>query len=210
MEYSLKNISRSFLKKVVLIFLFFTITPITLLASIFSLISISNPNHNENVKGAAFFPSDENQKALVYTASTNKYIPSVSGQIVAGDGRPQILNDFFDKHNSPLKPYADLIVLTSDKYGLDYRLLTAIAQKESGLCRVIPEGSHNCWGWGIHSKGTLMFDSYTEAIETVAKGIRENYLDKGYVTPEQIMKKYAHPDSTTWAEGVSAYMDELE
>ena len=55
-----------------------------------------------------------------------------------------------------------------------------------------------------------MFDSYPEALEVVAKGLRENYIDKGFVTPEQIMKKYAHPDSTTWAEGVNFYMDQLE
>ena len=105
--------------------------------------------------------------------------------------------------------YADFIVQTADKYGLDFRLLTAIAQKESGLCRVIPEGSNNCWGWGIHSEGTLGFDSYEEAIETVSKGLKENYIDLGYVSVEEIMAKYAHPSSTTWAEGVSFYMNQM-
>jgi hypothetical protein len=98
----------------------------------------------------------------------------------------------------------------ADKYTVDWRLITAIAMKESGLCRVIPQGSHNCWGWGIHSKGTLGFDTYEEGIEIVTRGLKEKYIDLGLVTPEKIMTKYAHPDSTTWAEGVTAYMNQLE
>jgi hypothetical protein len=129
---------------------------------------------------------------------------------VESDARPDILKNYLKKYNSPLEPFAQFIVQTSDKHQLDYRLITAIAMKESGLCKVIPEGSYNCWGWGIHSAGTLGFNSYEEGIETVSVGLKENYIDKGYVTVEEIMQKYAHPDSTTWAEGVLLYMDQMK
>jgi hypothetical protein len=56
----------------------------------------------------------------------------------------------------------------------------------------------------------LGFDSFEEGIEIVSKGLKEYYIDLGYVTVEEIMKKYAHPDSTTWAEGVSYYMLQME
>jgi hypothetical protein len=109
-----------------------------------------------------------------------------------------------------LAPYYQLLVDTADKYGLDYRLLTSIAMKESGLCKIIPEGSHNCWGWGIHKAGTLGFDSYPEAIDTVSKGLREKYADIGLVTPDQIMTKYIpHSPGGAWAVDVNVYMNNL-
>jgi hypothetical protein len=74
----------------------------------------------------------------------------------------------------------------------------------------MPEGCNNAWGWGIHSEGTLCFDTWEEGIETVSKGLREFYFDLGYETVEEIMGKYAHPDSTTWAEGVLLYMAQME
>lgn len=194
-------------KRLAVMLLFFTITPVTLFASIMSLVSLSQKVDKIGIDTA----SSHIQNLRVYTAAINSNdFPSVMIQVVPEDARATLIRNYLSSHDSPLTEHSDMIVEVSDKYGLDYRLLPAIAQKESGLCRVIPEGSHNCWGWGIHSKGTLMFDNYTEALETVAKGIRENYIDKGYVTPEQIMKKYAHPDSTTWAEGVNFYMDQLE
>ena len=109
-----------------------------------------------------------------------------------------------------MEPYADFIIQTADKYGLDYRLITAIAQKESGLGRAMPKDCNNAWGWGIHSEGTLCFDTWEEGIEAVSKGLKEYYIDEGYDTVPKIMKKYAHPSSTTWAEGVENYMSQLE
>jgi len=203
-----KILSIFLFKKVVLIALFFTITPIALFASILSLLSISKTDRSA-IKNQEQILASDSQKALVYAAA-KKNIPSMTSEIVPGDARSQIISDYLKSQNSPLLPYSEKIIEAADKYNLDYRLLPAIAQKESGLCKRIPEGSHNCWGWGIHSKGTLMFDSYDEAIEIVSKGLRENYLDEGYVTPDQIMKKYAHPDSTTWANGVNVYMSEME
>jgi hypothetical protein len=193
-------------KNFILVAIFFAFTPITLAASILSLTSLENKSTESSAKPKPV----EYQKALVYSSSSSKSIPNTTSQVIAGDARPQIVREYLEKSGSELTPFADKIVETADKYGLDYRLIPAIAQKESGLCRRIPPGSHNCWGWGIHSAGTLGFENYDEAIEVVSKGLREKYLDQGYVTPDQIMKKYAHPDSTTWAEGVNFYMAQME
>src|SRR3990167_6961398 len=105
-----------------------------------------------------------------------------TAEIKSGDARSANLKVFFRKHNSSLYDYADKIVEVSDKYQFDYRLLPAIAMQESNLCRVIPDDSHNCWGWGIYGTTVTKFDSYNEAIETVGKGIKENYIDQGLVT----------------------------
>ena len=82
--------------------------------------------------------------------------------------------------------------------------------QESNLCRLIPEDSHNCWGWGIYGTTVTRFDSYDEAIETVAKGIKKNYIDKGLVTASAIMKVYTPQSKGSWAYGVNTFLKALE
>ena len=126
------------------------------------------------------------------------------------DARVANLKIFFRKYNSPLYDNADKIVEVSDRYQFDYRLLPAIAMQESGLCRVIPDDSHNCWGWGIYGNVVTRFDSYDEAIETVAKGIKKEYIDKGLITASAIMQKYTPSSSGSWAYAVNTFLRALE
>lgn len=135
---------------------------------------------------------------------------TVATNVQLTDGRVANLKSFFRKYNSPLYPFASLIVDISDQYRFDYRLLPAIAMQESNLCRVIPDDSHNCWGWGIYGDTVTKFDSYEEAIQTVASGIKQNYLDKGLVTTSAIMAKYTPSSSGSWAHGVNTFLRMLE
>jgi len=134
--------------------------------------------------------------------------------IVRKEARPLILKKYLESHNSPLAEHSEFMIETAEKYNLDWRLLPAIAGQESTFCRNLPPDSHNCWGWGIHTRGTLGFDSWETAIETVAKGLKKEYVNKGYKTPEQIMRKYC-PRSITeaggsWAEGVKYFINQIE
>lgn len=203
------NEGSNFWKKAIFVFVFFTFTPLALVASVISLVSIaaSQKFYAETNSSSSYqYPIS---KAQVF-ASLPSDFPSIETEITTADARPEIIREYLRKHNSPMEPYADFIVQTADKYNIDYRLITAIAQKESGLGRIMPKDCFNSWGWGIHSQGTLCFDNWEEGIETVSRGIKENYIDKGYVTVPDIMKKYAHPSSTTWAEGVLSYMEEMK
>ncbi|MCD6226067.1 hypothetical protein J7J95_03265 [bacterium] len=147
---------------------------------------------------------------FLYANLAKKEAPRWQAKVVFGDARPILIRQYLEYYHSPLLPYADFIFAVSQMYGLDYRLLVAIAQQESNLCKKIPPESHNCWGWGIHSRGTLKFSSYPEAIEAVARGLKEEYIDKGLTTPEQIMKKYTPLSNGSWAAGVRQFMEEIE
>lgn len=139
--------------------------------------------------------------------------PNVLGyqtDITVGDSRVANLKAFFRKYNSPLYNEAEVIVKVSDEYKFDYRLLPAIAMQESNLCRVIPDDSHNCWGWGIYGTTVTRFDSYEEAIRTVAAGIKKNYIDHGLITASMIMKKYTPSSNGSWAYGVNTFLKALE
>ncbi len=153
------------------------------------------------------FNNPQNQFHL----STAPYVLGIyQAEITPTDGRVANLKNFFRKYNSPLYQYSELIVAVSDKYGFDYRLLPAIAMQESNLCKYIPDNSHNCWGWGIYGNLVTKFSSYEEAIETVAKGIKENYINKGLVTASSIMQKYTPSSNGSWARGVNTFLRALE
>jgi len=126
------------------------------------------------------------------------------------DIRVANLKYFFRKYDSVLYDQSDYIVKMADQYTLDYRLIPAIAMQESGLCKHIYEGSHNCWGWGIYGNKVTRFDSYEEAIETISRGIKKNYIDKGLTTPEAIMRKYTPPSDGSWAFGVNTFLKMIE
>ena len=199
----------NFWKKIAFLGIFLVLTPLTLFLSVLSLVLVTNSQASQKEGVLEGLTPSLVSGTQIY-ASLPSNAPSVSGEIIAEDARPLILENYLKKFNSPLSPYANLLVSVADKYKLDFRLLTAIAMKESGLCRVIPEDTYNCWGWGIHSKGTLGFSSFEEGIETVSQGIKEKYVDDGLVTVEEIMSRYT-PQSPNgaWAVGVTDYMDDM-
>lgn len=155
----------------------------------------------------------------VLSATTKLYEPQsfpkteTNVSVISADARSLIVRNYLAKYDSPLTEYADLVVQISDKYELDYRLLVAIAQQESNLCKKIPDNSFNCWGFGIYGDLVTRFSSYPEGLETVAKTLKKNYIDKGLKTPEQIMVKYTPPSvekGGPWAQGVNQFLSEME
>lgn len=146
-----------------------------------------------------------------FSLSGNPFVlGAYEAKLEVSDGRVANLKSFFRRHNSPLYDKAELIVQVSDQYQFDYRLLPAIAMQESGVCKYIPPNSHNCWGWGIYGNTVTKFESFDEGIKTVAIGIKENYIDKGLITVDAIMKKYTPSSNGSWAHGVSTFFEVLE
>lgn len=138
---------------------------------------------------------------------------SLESSFTSSDARPLIVKNYLRRYSSPLEPFAQYLVDTADKYHLDYRLLPAIAQQESNLCKKMPEASHNCWGFGIYADKVIRFDTYLEAIDTVAQTLRNNYLDQGLDTPEKIMAKYTPPSvdkGGPWAKAIHQFLADLE
>ncbi|PJA22434.1 hypothetical protein COX59_02910, partial [Candidatus Beckwithbacteria bacterium CG_4_10_14_0_2_um_filter_47_25] len=135
---------------------------------------------------------------------------ALSYQVKTEDAVPEIIKAYLAKYNSPLLPHADYLVNAARSYRIDPRLLVAIAQQESNLCKKIPDDSFNCWGWGIHSRGTLGFASYEEAIDAVVKGLAKNYFGEGLTTPEAIMGIYTPLSDGSWARGVQQFIDQMK
>jgi hypothetical protein len=205
----LKDEDFSFWKNLIFMAVFFLVTPIAIGISLFSLFSLKKSDIVQQKFDTTNLVISPKSGVSVY-ASLPDTIPSVSSTIDSADARPEIVKKYLAFYNSPLVPYANVIVEVADKYSIDFRLITAIAQQESNLCKIIPPDSYNCWGWGIHSRGTLGFSSFGEGIETVSKGLREEYLNKGYSTIDDIMSKYTPSSNGSWANGVNTFMSEME
>lgn len=132
--------------------------------------------------------------------------------IVYSDGRAKAVENFFKSYNSILGSHANLFIQTADKYHLDWKLLPSIAMQESNGGKRVINDSHNPFGFGIYGSSIVKFGSWEEGIEKVGKTLRENYLNQGLRTPEEIMAKYTPPSLAkggTWAKGVRSFMEEL-
>lgn len=147
---------------------------------------------------------------IAQAQDTEKDLPLVSSYVKSEDARVLMTEKYLARYNSPLLPHSRLIVSLADTYNFDYRYILAIGQQESNLCKKIPEGSFNCWGYGIHSEGTLRFDSYELALKSYASYLKTQYFDKGRNTVEAIEAKYNPNSNGSWAFGVNQFMEKLE
>lgn len=188
------------MKNLLILFSFFVITPVVFL---FCLVIGLLLYHNHAT--GDFVATNTVAYAALPTALNN-----FSASITQEDGRVEKIRQFLASYNSPLEPFAGDIVQAADEYGLDYRLVPAIAMQESNECKKIPEGSNNCWGYGIYGKTVTKFANYHDAIFTVTKTLATKYKQKGLVTPDEIMTRWTPSSDGSWAFSVNQFMDALQ
>ena len=117
-----------------------------------------------------------------------------------------VIKRVLEKYNSVLVENADDFVDTANDYDLDFYLLPSIAGLESQFGRFIWPNSYNPFGWGV---GKIMFEDWDHGIDVVGKGLRENYIDKGADSIEDIGYIYANK-SETWAGRVTYFINEFK
>jgi hypothetical protein len=109
------------------------------------------------------------------------------------------------RYNSPMANESESFLKACIKYQIDCYLLPSIAGLESTFGRFILPDSYNPFGW---ARGYMMFDSWNEGIDTVGKGLRKGYLNKGALTVEDIGPIYS--ESPTWAVRVNFFINQFE
>ncbi len=195
------------MRNLFLLISFFTITPCVIIVSIIFF---------------AFYSYSLNQKQQFLTLSTKftanssityAALPSaeteVTGIVGTGDTRVARVKSFFHLYGSVLEQYAQNIIDAADHYNIDYRYLPAIAAQESQLCKTEIPNTNNCWGWGIYHGHTTSFQDYPTAIETISKLFAQNYIKKGYITPEQIQQFYNPTNNNGWSSKVNYFMNQI-
>lgn len=127
---------------------------------------------------------------------------------VKPDARVVALSAYLSRQNSPLADYADVFVKSADENKLDWKLVAAISGVESTFGANIPANSYNGWGWGVYDDHFTRFASWDEAIKTISKGLKENYIDHGAQNVYGIGRTYA--SSPAWADHVVFYMNKIQ
>ncbi|MDO8620825.1 MAG: glucosaminidase domain-containing protein [Candidatus Levybacteria bacterium] len=130
-------------------------------------------------------------------------------QVKEENSHIRILKKFLEKYSSPLTPYAESFVDNATKYDLDWRLVAAISGLESTFGQQIPYNSYNGWGWGIYGDNIIRFSSWDEGIQTVSKGLRENYINKWKAQDVYEIGKF-YASSPTWAVRVESIMNRIQ
>lgn len=182
------------IRKFAIVFLWFLVTPLVIISLlIFSSQRAKNTNPSNVGPQVTQSPSNEVEAQVLGIQIT--------------DMRPYYVSNFLK--NTRLEPYSHYIIEVSDKYGLDYRLIPAIAMKESRGGNAVKEVSHNAWGW---ENGRTVFPSWEAAIDIVARTLKTKYVDRGLVTPDEIMPVYAPPQIHTggkWARDINHFFEKL-
>jgi len=136
---------------------------------------------------------------------------SIKTVSVKKDERVEILKAYLETHKSPMVGNAKDFVEAADQYDLDWKLVASIAGVESTFGKHTPGGAatetFNAWGWGVYGNQALGFGSFKNGIYTVSRGLRENYVNKGYDTPEKMNRKYA--SSKTWGMKVNFFLGKI-
>jgi len=116
-----------------------------------------------------------------------------------------VIESVLTRYGSPMAGESESFVQACIKYQIDCYLLPSIAGLESTFGKFIWPNSYNAFGW---ARGFMMFENWADGIDTVAKGLRNGYLDKGALTVEDIGPIYS--ESPTWAVRVNYFIDQFQ
>lgn len=163
---------------------------------------------------------------FIFLLAVTSVISPVSAELVAGNSakinytqlgnkeyensqelfiKKMAIKNYILKYNAPLANETDAFIKACTQYDLDCYLLPAISGIESSFGLYLRPGTFNPFGWG---RGDIPFTSFSEAIMTVGKGLRDNYINKGATSVEQIGRIYC--EGNTWAGKVTYFMNQLE
>ena len=114
--------------------------------------------------------------AQAYSVPNYEFIPAIIETVETmeveqkQDLRATKVDAYFAKRNMPLEGYGDQFIAVADKYDVDWRLLPAIAVRESTGGKFLL--NNNPFGWGSCK---IPFKDFNEAIEVVGMHLSGNH-----------------------------------
>ncbi len=151
----------------------------------------------------SIFPQKTHASEKISDASAKLQITTLI-RSQSSDMRVVAIEKVFERHNSNLAQYAPLFVKYADEYGIDWRLLPAIAAHESYYGSMYVYGTHNVYGWG---GGYIYFPTWDDGIRTISQALHDNYYNRGATTVWTIGPIYA--GDPAWSNHVNNYMQEF-
>jgi hypothetical protein len=108
---------------------------------------------------------------------------------------PERVRRFLERFGSPMAPYARAIVVAGRRWGVDPRLIVAIAGTESTFGRY--QLGFNAWGWDA-PHGLTRWSSWDESIDAYARAFANGYRsrDPAVIGPRYCDRCPSWPAST--------------
>jgi len=174
-----------------------TILKVAVVVLCFATIQLPTPNNTLNI-------SYQNRNVVLLSSDTlNTYKSVIETIISEKDNRAVKLEKYLTIKGSPYANKAGSFVEIADKYEIDYTLLPSISGIESSFGLHLVPNSYNPFGWG---GGYILYDSWEECIESVAKGIATHYPSD---IPEEIGPIYTPPNYVKWIAAVKQFQSEI-
>lgn len=178
-----------------------TIVFVVLAIFIFALTSSQSSTHRTTEAADYRIElSDTTEEVLTDFVALKTATPSEP--IKPRDIRAIQLENYLRRQGSYLARYTDLIVQQSDYYGVNPRLIVAIAGAESGYCRVNFR-PNNCWGYGRYS-----WSSPEAAIRGYMSLMNKGYFSRGARTIEAIASPY-NPTPEAYTKKVYTHYNQM-
>ncbi len=197
-------------------FILLFITPLLLLTSLISVFGLLIGLENTPL---AFELAETSPQSIPHLIQYSLYRQSPpEGQVLgesigAINGKTELLRQYLEWQGSPMVDSAGTFIEVAEKYDLPWTLLPSICGKESTFGKQVPYESYNCFGWGVYGSNVIKFKSWDDGIDTVGKGLREKYFDKGIDTVDEIEYSYTPPSANGthhWRDGINFFMWQIE
>jgi hypothetical protein len=163
------------------------------------------------MRGLALIPFLTTSFPFAMTYSTQPVVQTSAkdAHTLLLEERADKIDTYFEKRAMPLLGYGMIMVIVAEKNNIDWRLLPAIAIKESTGGKFACE--KNPFGWGSCA---IKFDSWETAIETVAYNLGgNNPVTARYYKGTTIEKKLYHYNGSvvpTYIAEVLKFMELIE
>lgn len=144
------------------------------------------------VSAAEFRSADVDIHSLPVPTPERIYI-GMDGQRVTVER----IRTFLSRQRSPMAPYAENIVAAGLTYGVDPRVIVAIAGVESTYGRY--SRGHNAWGWNA---GKARWSSWTVSIDRFTRALGSSYRSLRHGRFAAASRTYCPPCGKRW--GVKA------
>ncbi len=192
-----------------MVFLWFPLTVFLLVVNLSLLVLTSKQSQIARMDAQ---PPSAPMFQLTAAAGTSQVL---SANIISADARVYLVESFLSKHDSPMAPYADTIVAEADRFGIDFRLIPAIAMCESNAGKRMPKKDEfNAFGIAVYT-GQLngkAFTSWPHSIGWVSEYLKTRYYDRGITELRDIGAIWAPPsvaNGHSWSTCVESFMNDI-
>lgn len=101
----------------------------------------------------------------------------------------KLIDRYLEQHDSPMMGLGKEFWEQGRRHKVDPRLLVAISGNETGFGRLLTS-RYNAFNWFYRGIWDSHYSSWSEAITSVTRGIRQYYFEEGRTSIEALGAKY--------------------